>query len=292
MRLDGKRESDNVEDVRGSSGGGGIGLPIGGRGIGIGGVVVALLASWIFGVNPLAVLGLMGGDGGAPMQQAPQTAPSHPTDAQGQFVSKVLADTEDVWGAYFQRTGQTYQAPRLVLFRGRYPTGCGTGEAAMGPFYCPADRKVYIDLGFYDTLRDRLGAPGDFAQAYVIAHEVGHHLQNLMGTTDKLDQARGRVSQREANAMSVKLELQADCYAGVWSKLSQQASGWLDKGDIEEALNAAAQIGDDTLQKQARGTVVPESFTHGSSAQRVRWFTRGLQTGSVEQCNTFEARQL
>ena len=285
MKMDGERESDNVEDVR-QSGGGGLRLG-GGGGLSIGGVVIALLASWAFGINPLTVLGLLDG-GGAPAQ-APATAPaeSHPTDPGARFVSQVLASTEDVWGAYFQKTGQRYEAPRLVIFRDRWPTGCGTGDAAMGPFYCPADRKVYIDLSFYDTLRQRLGAPGDFAQAYVVAHEVGHHLQNLMGTTAKMDQARGRVSEREMNAMSVKLELQADCFAGVWASLSQRSKGWLEQGDIEEALNAASQIGDDTLQKRSRGSVVPESFTHGSSAQRVRWFKRGTETGDLKACDTF-----
>jgi len=287
MKWEGKRESDNVEDVRNSGGGR---LPVGGRGLGLGGIVVALLASWAFGINPMTVLGLLGGmdggGGGAPMQsQAP--AESHPQDPAARFASVVLADTEDVWGAYFQRSGQQYPAPKLRIFRGSEPTACGTGEAAMGPFYCPGDRKVYIDLSFFDTLRDRLGAPGDFAQAYVIAHEVGHHLQNLMGTTAKLDQARGRVSEREMNAMSVRLELQADCFAGVWAGLSQQGQGWLEQGDIEEALNAAAQIGDDTLQKRSRGSVVPESFTHGSSAQRVRWFKRGLEMGDLKACDTF-----
>ena len=289
MKMDGQRESDNVEDVRGSGGGG---LPIGGRGIGVGGIVVALLASWAFGINPLTVLGLLDGGGGAPPVQSSAPAEHHPKDPGAVFVSRVLADTEDVWGAYFQRSGQQYPAPKLVIFRDRWPTGCGTGEAAMGPFYCPADRKVYIDLGFYDVLRQRLGAPGDFAQAYVIAHEVGHHLQNLMGTTDKLDKARGRVSEREANAMSVKLELQADCFAGVWANLSQRSKGWLEQGDIEEALNAAAQIGDDTLQKRSRGAVVPESFTHGSSAQRVRWFKTGLQAGDLKACDTFSSTAL
>lgn len=292
MKMDGQRESDNVEDVRGSGGGGGGGLPIGGRGIGVGGIVVALLASWAFGINPLTVLGLLDGGGGAPPVQSSAPAEHHPKDPGAVFVSRVLADTEDVWGAYFQRSGQQYPAPKLVIFRDRWPTGCGAGEAAMGPFYCPADRKVYIDLGFYDVLRQRLGAPGDFAQAYVIAHEVGHHLQNLMGTTDKLDKARGRVSEREANAMSVKLELQADCFAGVWANLSQRSKGWLEQGDVEEALNAAAQIGDDTLQKRSRGAVVPESFTHGSSAQRVRWFKTGLQAGDLKACDTFSSAAL
>jgi len=288
MKWEGQRESDNVEDARGG-GGGGRGLPIGGRGIGLGGIVIALLASWVLGVNPLTVLGLLSGDGGA---GAPVQAPAGDSQAQDpgyRFVKVVLADTEDVWGAYFQQRGQQYAAPKLRVFRGSEPTACGQGEAAMGPFYCPADRKVYIDLGFFDTLRQRLGAPGDFAQAYVIAHEVAHHLQNLMGTTTKLDQARGRVSEREMNALSVKLELQADCFAGVWAQLSQRGKGWLEQGDIEEALNAAAQIGDDTLQKRSRGTVVPESFTHGSSAQRVRWFKRGLEAGELRACDTFSS---
>ncbi|MBV8036284.1 neutral zinc metallopeptidase [Roseateles sp.] len=289
MKWEGQRESDNVEDARG--GGGGPGLAIGGRGLGLGGIVIALLVSWVLGVNPLTVLGLLSGDGtGAPVQ-AP-ASDSHAQDPAYRFVKVVLADTEDVWGAYFQRSGQQYPNPKLRVFRGSEPTACGTGEAAMGPFYCPADRKVYIDLGFYDTLRERLGAPGDFAQAYVIAHEVGHHLQNLMGTTAKLDQARGRVSGREMNAMSVRLELQADCYAGVWASLSQRSKGWLEQGDIEQALNAASQIGDDTLQKRSGRSVVPESFTHGSSAQRVRWFKRGLDGADIKACDTFSAAAL
>ncbi|KQW46528.1 MULTISPECIES: neutral zinc metallopeptidase [unclassified Roseateles] len=291
MKWEGQRESENVEDARGSGGGRGRGLPIGGRGLGVGGIVVALLASWALGINPLTVLGLLdGGGGGAPVQ-APADD-SHAQDPGYRFVKVVLADTEDVWGAYFQRSGQQYAMPKLRVFRGSEPTACGTGEAAMGPFYCPADRKVYIDLSFYDTLRERLGAPGDFAQAYVIAHEVGHHLQNLMGTTQKLDQARGRVSEREMNAMSVKLELQADCFAGVWAGLSQRSKGWLEQGDIEEAMNAASQIGDDTLQKRSQGSVVPESFTHGSSAQRVRWFKRGLEAGDLKVCDTFSSASL
>jgi len=287
MKWEGQRESDNVEDRRGEGGGrrlGGIG---GGRGIGLGGIVIALLASWAFGINPMTVLGLLQGGGGGPAPQEQQAPAPKAQDPGGRFVATVLADTEDVWGAYFAKVQQRYEPPRLVIFRGSYPTGCGTGEAAMGPFYCPADRKVYIDLSFYDTLRERLGAPGDFAQAYVIAHEVGHHLQNLLGMTAKMDSARQRVSEREYKALSVRLELQADCYAGVWAKHSQQSKGWLEQGDIEEALNAAAQIGDDTLQRKSQGTVVPESFTHGSSAQRVRWFKRGLDGGELKGCNTF-----
>ena len=208
------------------------------------------------------------------------------------FVSVVLADTEDVWRAKFKQMGGTYREPKLRLFRGSEPTACGRGQAAMGPFYCPGDQKVYIDLSFYETLRTRLGAPGDFAQAYVIAHEVGHHVQNLLGISGKVDAMRGRVSEAQQNALSVRLELQADCFAGIWAHDAQSARQILEQGDVEEALNAATQIGDDTLQRKSQGTVVPETFTHGTGAQRVSWFKRGLQTGSVEQCNTFEARQL
>ncbi|RZJ02185.1 MAG: metalloprotease [Rubrivivax sp.] len=286
MKWEGQRESENVEDARGRSGRG-IGLPIGGRGLGVGGVVVALIASWVLGINPLTLLGALDGGSGSAVRESAED--SQAQDPGYRFVKVVLGDTEDVWGAYFKGRGQPYEAPRLQVFRGATRTGCGAGEAAMGPFYCPADHKVYIDLGFYDTLKQRLGAPGDFAQAYVIAHEVGHHLQNLMGTTEKIDRARGRVSEREMNAMSVQLELQADCYAGVWANLSQRGKGWLEQGDIEEALNAAAQIGDDTLQKRSRGTVVPESFTHGSSAQRVGSFKRGLQAGDLAACDSLSS---
>lgn len=287
MKWEGQRESDNVEDARGS---GGPGLSFGGRGLGLGGIVVALLAAWVLGVNPLTVLGLLQGGGDQPPPVAARDSGAQ--DPAYRFVKVVLADTEDVWGGYFQRAGQRYEMPRLTVFRGSLPTACGRGESAMGPFYCPADRKVYIDLGFFDTLRERLGASGDFAQAYVIAHEVGHHLQNLMGTTEKLERARGRVSERDYNALSVRLELQADCFAGVWAQLSQRGKGWLEQGDIEEALHAAAQIGDDTLQKRAGGTVVPESFTHGSSAQRVRWFKRGLAAGELQACDSFSSGSL
>ena len=294
MKWEGQDQSDNVEDRRGSSARGG-GLPmIGGRGIGIGTVVIALVAGWIFGINPLTVLGLLSGDGGAPVvQQQPAGPALKPpvSDKAAQFVSVVLRDTEKVWDQVFQAGGSTYQKPKLVLFRGATPTACGTGQSAMGPFYCPGDSNVYIDLDFFDTLSNRLGAPGDFAQAYVIAHEVGHHVQNLMGVTGKVDAMRAKSSQVQGNAMSVKVELQADCLAGVWAHHSQQSKAWLESGDIEEGLNAASRIGDDTLQKAAQGRVVPESFTHGSSQQRVTWFKRGLESGQVKQCNTFEARQ-
>ena len=294
MKWEGNRESDNVEDRR-SGGGGGGGSPVfGGRSIGIGTIVIALVGGWVLGINPLTILGLLSG-GGPPahVQQQPGPAQRPPADdTMARFVSTVLADTEDVWGQVFRQGGGRYQEPRLVLFRGATPTACGTGQAAMGPFYCPADQKVYIDLGFYETLKNRLGAPGDFAQAYVIAHEVGHHVQNQLGISGKVDQMRGRVSKAEYNALSVRLELQADCFAGVWAHHAQNARQILEQGDVEEAMNAAAKIGDDALQRANGGAVVPESFTHGTSAQRQRWFNSGLQSGSVKTCDTFAARSL
>jgi predicted metalloprotease len=293
MKWEGQDQSSNVEDRRGmGGGGGGRGFPIGGRGIGVGTVVIALLAGWIFGINPLTVLGLLSG-GGVPAELSkPQTqAPPPPAqDRAAAFVSTLLRDTEVVWGRVFQAGGTAYQEPRLVLFRGRTPTACGAGDSAMGPFYCPGDARVYLDLDFFDTLARRMGAPGDFAQAYVVAHEVGHHVQNLMGVTGRVDAMRGRVSQQQMNALSVRVELQADCLAGVWAHHSQKGKNWLEQGDIQEAMNAAAQIGDDTLQKKSQGVVVPESFTHGSAQQRMTWFRRGLDTGSVKDCNTFDAR--
>ena len=297
MKWDDQRQSDNVEDRRdsgGGGGGGGGGFGLGGRSIGLGSVAIALVAGWIFGINPLTVLGLLDGSGGGPAPSAQTASAARPpaTDRQAAFVATVLADTEDVWREQFKAQGNTYQEPKLVLFRGATPTACGRGEAAMGPFYCPGDQKVYIDLAFYDTLRNRLGAPGDFAQAYVIAHEVGHHVQNLLGISAKLDAQRGKIPEARMNALSVRLELQADCLAGVWAFHAQRSRQVLEQGDIEEGLNAASQIGDDALQRQAGGTVRPESFTHGSSAQRVGWFKRGLGAGRMADCNTFEARQL
>jgi hypothetical protein len=297
MRLDEGRESDNVEDRRDedSGSGGGGGLRFGGGGIGIGGVVIALVASYFLGINPMTVLSILsGGGGGAPVvqqQQRPAHAPPK-DDRQARFVSMVLADTEDVWRAQFASAGKQYVEPKLVLFRGMTPTACGTGQAAMGPFYCPGDQKVYIDLAFYDDMKTRFHAPGEFAQAYVIAHEVGHHVQNLLGISAKVDNARRRASEREGNALSVRLELQADCFAGVWGFHADKARHILENGDIEKALNAATQIGDDALQKGAGRAVMPESFTHGSSEQRVRWFRRGIESGSLQQCDTFGARQL
>jgi predicted metalloprotease len=299
MRWEGQRQSENVEDRRDEGGGGG-GFGFGGRSIGIGSVVLAVVAGAIFGVNPLTILGLMSGGGqvqqqGAPAPaQAPRAARPHPPQEEQMkaFVSTVLAQTEDVWTQVLQARGSPYRDPRLVLFRGATQTACGAGQSAMGPFYCPADEKVYIDLGFYDTLRTRLGAPGDFAQAYVIAHEVGHHVQKLLGISDKVDTLRHRSDRTQSNALSVRMELQADCFAGVWAHHAQAGRQILEPGDIEEALNAASQIGDDTLQRRSRGTIVPESFTHGSGEQRVHWFRQGFETGQMEQCNTFgPARQ-
>ena len=290
MRWEGNEQSDNVEDRR--SGGGGGAFPIGGRSVGIGTVAVALVAGWIFGINPLTVLGLLSGGESAPqVQQGPAQKPP-PEDREAAFVSTVLKNTEVVWTQAFQQNGGTYQPPRLVLFRGATPTACGTGQSAMGPFYCPGDKKVYIDLGFFDTLKRDLGAPGEFAQAYVIAHEVGHHVQDELGITAKVDGMRGRLSQAQNNAMSVRVELQADCFAGVWANKSQQSKQWLDPGDIEAAMNAAQKIGDDALQRSAGRAVVPDSFTHGTSAQRQRWFGAGYKTGTMQSCDTFAAKQL
>lgn len=289
MRMDGQEESSNVHDVRGSSGGrgGGFGLPIGGRGIGLGTVAVAVIAGWIFGINPLALLGMMGGSDPAVVQQGPrpeagQAAPSE--DPQVKFVSRVVKSTEQVWTEVFQQAGRTYKPPQLYVFSGGYSTACGYGQAAMGPFYCPGDQSIYIDLRFYQQLDRQLGAPGEFAQAYVIAHEVAHHVQNQMGI---MERAGGR---RQSNETSVRVELQADCFAGVWAALAQRRDGgWrFEPGDVEAGLNAASKIGDDTLQRRQGGQVVPESFTHGSSAQRVTWFKRGLESGSVDRCNTFD----
>ncbi|MDA7415286.1 zinc metallopeptidase [Xenophilus arseniciresistens] len=292
MRWEGNEQSENVEDRRGSGGGGG--FPIGGRGIGLGTVAVAVVAGLIFGVNPLTILGLL--SGGAPtevvqQQQGPAQAPPA-DDREAAFVSTVLRNTEQVWGQVFQANGASYQQPRLVLYRGVTPTACGAGQSAMGPFYCPGDKKIYIDLGFFDTLKQQLGAPGEFARAYVIAHEVAHHVQDQLGVTGRVDALRGRVSQSQQNELSVRVELQADCFSGVWAHHSQQSKQWLEPGDIESAMNAAAKIGDDALQRSAGRAVVPDSFTHGSSAQRQRWFAAGYKTGSIEACDTFGASRL
>ncbi len=285
MRWQGERESSNVEDRRG----------MGSRraGLGLGTIAVALIASWLFGVDPRMIMGVLEGidtmTGTSTQQQGPAPAP---TDESGRFVSVVLASTEDVWSQTFQQAGRTYSPPKLVLYSGRIDTACGLGAAATGPFYCPGDHRLYIDLSFFQLMRERLGAPGDFAQAYVIAHEVGHHVQNLLGTMEQMDRARQRASGQQYNALSVRLELQADCYAGVWANHSQQARNWLEDGDIGEGMDAASAVGDDRLQKQSQGVVTPESFTHGTSAQRVRWFRTGFESGRASQCDTFSARTL
>ena len=290
MRLDNERQSDNVEDMRGSSGGGG---GFGGRTIGIGGVVVALVASYFLGVDPSVLLGMMsGGDSGPSSAQVSQgPAPKPPaTDPTAMRVSHVLTTTEDTWSEIFREAGKTYQPPKLTLFTRAFPTACGMGQSAAGPFYCPRDHKVYIDLQFFQMMRDRFHTSEDFAQAYVIAHEVGHHVQTLLGITEQMESRNARGSRADANANSVRLELQADCFAGVWANRTEKRKHFLDPGDVENALAAAAAIGDDTIQRQTQGQVVPDSFTHGTSAQRTRWLKRGLETGDVQQCDTFRSQ--
>ena len=285
MRLDDERESSNVEDRRGSGGG----FSIGGKGIGIGTIAVALVAMY-FGVDPSVILNM----GQGLQQSAPVEAQAIPADdPMAKFVAKVLASTEDTWGKIFADAGQQYSAPKLVLFSRQTPTACGSGQAASGPFYCPSDQKVYIDLSFYQEMKTRFNAPGDFAQAYVIAHEVGHHIQNLLGTSDKVQQARQTArNEAQSNQLSVRLELQADCYAGVWAMHADGTNRILEAGDVEEAMTAAAAIGDDALQKQAQGYAVPDSFTHGTSEQRMHWFNQGLTTGNIKQCDTFSDKSI
>lgn len=259
-----------------------------------------MVLALVFGVDPTALLQDGPGPGDAPQtrQSAPSPAPGVPGRTQGapdkmrDFVAVVLADTEDVWNVQFRQRGRSYREPKLVLFTNPIESACGLAQSAVGPFYCPADEKVYIDLRFFAELGSRFGAPGDFAQAYVVAHEVGHHVQRLLGVTERVAVARQNMSQREFNALSVRVELQADCYAGVWAKHADKMRGILEPGDLEEAMAAATAIGDDRLQAQTQGRVVPDSFTHGSSAQRVRWFKRGFESGSMEQCDTFSAAQL
>ena len=291
MRMDDQRESDNLEDRRGGGGGGG--LSFGGGRMGLGTIAIALVASYFLGINPMTVLNMLSGGGMPAIEQSAPTAHQPPAnDQMARFVSKVLASTEDTWNEVFRANGRQYQEPKLVLFTGSTPTACGTGQSAMGPFYCPGDQKVYIDLAFYRDLKERFKAPGEFAQAYVIAHEVGHHVQNLLGIADKVHEARQRAGKAEANALSVRMELQADCLAGVWGKRTDTMKGVLEPGDLEAALTAASAIGDDRLQQQSQGRIVPESFTHGSSAQRVRWFKVGFESGDMNRCNTFKAAQL
>jgi len=319
MRWRNRRESANVDDQRSGSGldmgnsssngrgrlripglGGSRTRKAGGGGIGF--IIIILIVSWFLGINPLTFL-QGGGLPADPQTGTQETAsrqsasPAKPAGDQGvndemkRFVSVVLAETEDVWNRIFEQGGSKYEEPRLVLFSGQVRSACGFASAASGPFYCPGDKKVYIDLAFYDDLRRKFKAPGDFAQAYVIAHEIGHHVQNLIGVLPEFNRRRGQMSQSEANSMSVRVELQADCFAGVWG-FQAKARGILEEGDLDEALNAATQIGDDAIQKRTQGYVVPESFNHGTSAQRKRWFRRGFDSGDMNQCDTFQAQQL
>lgn len=281
MRWRGARKSKNIEDRRGMSTGG---IAMGG---GIGTIILVLVGLY-FGIDITPLLG-----GGSSNVSGGGQAPVDPRQNEmAEMVSVVMADTEDVWNEVFQRNGATYREPTLVLFTGRTQSACGMGQAAMGPFYCPADQKAYIDLSFYDQLRTRLGAPGDFAQAYVIAHEVGHHVQNLLGISDQVFRQRQQMSRADGNELSVRQELQADCFSGVWANRAQRNRNLIEAGDIDEALNAASQIGDDTLQRKSQGTVVPESFTHGTSAQRRSWFRRGFESGNPDDCDTFSATRL
>ena len=315
MRWRGRRQSSNIEDRRGNGGesgggfrgglGGGLGrirFPSGagrgrvGRRAGVGGLglVAVVVIAMLLGVDPGALLTGSGGQGPGIGQPVPQSAPPRTgPDPLRDFVAVVLADTEDVWHALFQKdVGQRYQEPSLVLFTSGVRSACGYAGAAVGPFYCPGDRKVYLDLDFFRTLRERFKAPGDFAQAYVIAHEVGHHVQTLLGISSQVHEARSRLPQAQANALSVRQELQADCFAGVWASHAQRTKNILESGDIDEALGAASAIGDDTLQRQAQGTVVPDSFTHGTSTQRQHWFRRGFEDGNLKSCDTFNAKSL
>lgn len=285
------RSSDNVEQA---SGGGGGGPGFGRIHLGLGGTIIAIIIAMIFPGTRGIIFGLLTGDGDMAPGNAPaQTTQADMRDPQVQFVSKVLGSTEDVWGAAFRQAGKQYADPKLTLFHGRVSTACGGASAAVGPFYCPRDQRVYLDLDFFGELATRFHSDSDFARAYVIAHEVGHHVQNQLGIMDMEQQlARRGEPMQGADGLSVRLELQADCFAGVWANRSQQQLQWLQPGDIESALNAASQIGDDTLQREARGTVVPDSFTHGTSAQRVRWFKTGFQAGDVNACDTFRAQTL
>jgi uncharacterized protein len=286
MRIEG--QSSNVEDRRGMSRGG-RGLVGGGIGM-----IILVVVGMFFGIDPRVILGLAGTVQTVQQQVAPskiEGAKGPLSDEMGRFVSGVLADTEKTWGTLFQQLGRQYQEPSLVLFTGATPTACGTGQAAMGPFYCPLDQRVYIDLAFYQQLRDRFKAPGDFAQAYVIAHEIGHHVQNQLGIMQKMDGYRQRMSEAQYNALSVRLELQADCFAGVWAHHAGNRN-LLEAGDVEEAMRAASAIGDDTIQRRTQGRIVPDSFTHGTSEQRMRWFMTGMKSGQIASCNTFEGNQI
>ena len=284
MRWDNERESDNVEDRRGFR------VSRGMVGGGLGTIVLALVAMY-FGLDPSILINQTQ----SPVVQSSPSVPRSPSPEENRlakFVSVVLADTEDTWNELFRRSGKKYREPTLVLFSGAVESACGLASAAVGPFYCPKDQKLYIDLSFYGDLRNKFGAPGDFAQAYVIAHEIGHHVQNLLGIADRVQSLQARAGKAEANELSVMMELQADCLAGVWAYHAQKARHILEPGDMEEALQAASSIGDDRLQRQSRGYVTPDSFTHGSSAQRVSWFQRGIRSGDLSQCNTFKTDRL
>jgi len=302
MRLDDQRESSNIENQRGQIGmgmpGSGMGLPIGGRtgGVGCGGIILLIIIASVLGLNPLSLIGMGEVDAPAPVPPQAQVRPGVPAprgpaiqNDTDRFVAKVLATTEDTWGKVFAASGQQYPAPKLVLYDGVGRSGCGVAQSAAGPFYCPADQKIYLDTSFFNEMARRFGAPGDFAAAYVIAHEVGHHIQLITGVAEQVQRAQQRASKAQGNALQVRMELQADCYAGVWGHDHRQL---LEPGDVEEALRAASAIGDDTLMKQAGRRPVPESFTHGTSEQRMRWFMRGYQTGDPAQCDTFGAAQL
>lgn len=284
MKLDDSRRSDNVEDDRGAGGGG-----IRGIHLGIGGTLALLVVGYFMGISPSTMLSMLNGGGqqvSAPAATGPAGAAN---DAQVDFVRAVLGETEDVWGAYFTQMGKTYERPKLELFSNSVESACGMASSAAGPFYCPGDRKVYLDLSFFQQLSTEFGAPGDFARAYVIAHEVGHHVQNLLGITDKASSAEQQAGKVGANHVSVEVELQADCFAGVWAEQANQARHIMEPGDLESGLTAASSVGDDTLQKEHQGTVVPDSFTHGTSAQRVKWFKRGFESGKIDACDTFGA---
>jgi predicted metalloprotease len=286
MKWRGGRRSRNIEDRRGMTPKRGL---LGG---GIGTIVLVLIGLY-FGVDPTFLIqGMQSANTTTSTMGKQPTAEELAEDPLADMISVVIADTEDVWHALFRQMGRRYEEPTLVLFTGATRSACGLGQAAMGPFYCPADKKAYIDLSFYDDMRTRFRAPGDFAQAYVIAHEIGHHVQNLLGISSEVRRRQQALGKAEANQLSVRLELQADCLAGVWANRADRARGILESGDVEEALNAASAIGDDRLQKQSRGTVVPESFTHGTSAQRQRWFSTGLRSGNPDECDTFSARVL
>ena len=310
MRWRGRRQSKNIEDQRGSSSRGGFsfprqgggfrfprgrGLRIGGRRGGLGGVglIAVVIIMWFLGVDPAVILQSLTGNGGGQFT-SPQTnrQPAKLGDDLGKFVAVVLADTEDAWRLQFKQLGKTYKEPRLVLFSNVVRSACGTAQSATGPFYCPGDQKIYIDLSFFQEMKSKLGAPGDFAQAYVVAHEVGHHVQTLLGISTQVRRAKNNASRVQANAIQVRMELQADCMAGIWANNTERAKQILEAGDIDEALNAASAIGDDRLQQRGGGRVTPDSFTHGTSAQRSGWFKRGFKSGQLDSCDTFKATKL